>query len=456
MKIIFKYLLVTFLCINLQFTYCQVNSSEKIKIDGVAAVVGDYVILESDVDKTLIDLQSQGVSTSNIGRCSLLGKLMEDKLYAHHAEQDSLQVDNNQIYSYVDRTIEYFVDQLGSLEKVLEFYKKTDEQSFRSELFEINKLNQLSEKMQSQIVDEVEITPEEVRQFFNSIPKYERPVFGAELEIAQIVINPKVSEEDEQKVIKRLETIKNDIEVNGASFATKAILYSQDPGSRATGGKYILKRNRPQMDKDFRDVAYRLREGEISDPFKTQFGWHIIKNERIRGQEIDVRHILLIPDVTNESLLQAKKKIDIIRKRIVDGELTFDEAAKSSSDEIETRSNGGVLINPTTGDTRFELTKMDPVLYSQAQKLKDNEVSAPLLEEDNRGIKKYKIIKVSNRFDEHIADFSQDYIKIKELALKEKQLNKIKNWMIEKIDETYINVNQDNQDCNFTNKWVKK
>ena len=160
MKIIFKYLLVTFLCINLQFTYCQVNSSEKIKIDGVAAVVGDYVILESDVDKTLIDLQSQGVSTSNIGRCSLLGKLMEDKLYAHHAEQDSLQVDNNQIYSYVDRTIEYFVDQLGSLEKVLEFYKKTDEQSFRSELFEINKLNQLSEKMQSQIVDEVEITPE--------------------------------------------------------------------------------------------------------------------------------------------------------------------------------------------------------------------------------------------------------------------------------------------------------
>ena len=456
MKIIFKYLLVTSLFINLQFTYCQVNSSEKIKIDGVAAVVGDYVILESDVDKTLIDLQSQGVSTSNIGRCSLLGKLMEDKLYAHHAEQDSLQVDNNQIYSYVDRTIEYFVDQLGSLEKVLEFYKKTDEQSFRSELFEINKLNQLSEKMQSQIVDEVEITPEEVRQFFNSIPKYERPVFGAELEIAQIVINPKVSEEDEQKVIKRLETIKNDIEVNGASFATKAILYSQDPGSRATGGKYILKRNRPQMDKDFRDVAYRLREGEISDPFKTQFGWHIIKNERIRGQEIDVRHILLIPDVTNESLLQAKKKIDIIRKRIVDGELTFEEAAKSSSDEIETKSNGGVLINPTTGDTRFELTKMDPVLYSQAQKLKDNEVSAPLLEEDNRGIKKYKIIKVSNRFDEHIADFSQDYIKIKELALKEKQLNKIKNWMIEKIDETYINVNQDNQDCNFTNKWVKK
>ena len=248
--------------------YSQSNSStlnneDRIKIDGVAAVVGDYVILESDVDKTLIDLQSQGVSTENIGRCSLLGKLMEDKLYAHHAEQDSLEVDNNQIYSYVDRTIDYFVDQLGSLEKVLEFYKKRDEQSFRTELFEINKINQLSEKMQIKIVDEIEITPEEVRQFFNSIPKYERPVFGAELEIAQIVVKPKVSEEDNQKVIKRLESIRNDIVVNGSSFATKAILYSQDPGSRATGGKMTMNRNRPMMIKEFRDAAYRLREGEI-------------------------------------------------------------------------------------------------------------------------------------------------------------------------------------------------
>ena len=373
MKLNSLVLLLNFFLIQFTFAQNDLNNSierNKIKIDGVAAVVGDYVILESDVDKTLIDLQSQGVSTQNIGRCSLLGKLMEDKLYAHHAEQDSLEIDNNQIYSYVDRTIDYFVNQLGSLEKVLDFYKKKDEQTFRNELFEINKINQLSEKMQTKIVDEIEITPEEVRQFFSSIPKYERPVFGAELEIAQIVVKPKVSEDDNRKVVERLESIRNDIVVNGSSFETKAILYSQDPGSRATGGKYTLNRNRPQMDKDFRDAAYRLREGEISDPFKTQFGWHIVKVERIRGQEVDVRHILLIPEITNDALSEAKKKIDIIRKRIVDQDLTFEEAAKSSSDEEETRNNGGVLINPTTGDTRFELTKMDPVLYGQAQKLK--------------------------------------------------------------------------------------
>ena len=448
---------VFFLLIN--FIYSQESSDSnlrsKIKIDGVSAVVGDYVILESDVDKTLIDLQSQGVSTQNITRCSLLGKLMEDKLYAHHAEQDSLQVDNNQIYSYVDRTIDYFVDQLGSIDKVLQFYKKNDEQTFRSELFEINKVRQLSELMQNKIVEEIEITPEEVRQFFFSIPKYERPVFGAELELAQIVINPKVSEDEEQKVIRRLETIKNDVVVNGSSFATKAILYSQDPGSRATGGMYTLNRNRPQMVKEFRDAVYRLREGEVSDPFKTDNGWHIAKVERIRGQEVDVRHILLIPEVTNEAIVDAKRTLDLIRKRILDGELSFEEAAKSLSDEKETAANGGVLINPTTGDTRFELTKMDPVLYSQAQRLKDNEISMPLKDEDRRGVLKYKIIKVSNRYDEHIADYSKDYIKIKELALKEKQLKRIQSWMVEKIEDTYININKDNQSCNFTNKWVK-
>ena len=249
----------------------------------------------------------------------------------------------------------------------------------------------------------------------------------------QIVVKPEVSQEDKNKIIQRLESIKNDVVVNGSSFATKAILYSQDPGSRSTGGKYTLNRSRKnQMVKEFEDVCYRLKEGEVSDPFETDFGWHIVKVDKVRGQEIDVRHILLKPEVSNSALLEAKKKIDLIRKRIVDDELSFEEAAKSFSDEKATKNNGGVLINPTTGDTRFELTKIDPVLYTQIQRLKDNEVSAPLLEQDNAGSSSYKIIKVSNRFDEHVADYSKDFIKIKELALKEKQLNTIQNWMSEK------------------------
>lgn len=436
--------------------FCStLSSQQKIKIDGLAAVVGDFIILDSDIDKTLIDLQSQGVATDNLDKCSLLGKLMEDKLYAHHAEQDSLEIDNQQIFNYVDQTIDYFVSQLGDIDKVLEFYKKEDEQTFRQELFEINKVNQLSQKMQSKIVDEIEITPEEVKQFFNNIPRYDLPIFGAELEISQIVVKPEVSEAEKKKVIDRLESIRDDVVINGSSFATKAILYSQDPGSRSTGGKYTLNRNRPQMVKEFRDVAYRLKENEVSEPFETEFGWHIVKVDRIRGQEVDVRHILLTPEISPDAMAEAKKKVDLIRKRVVDGELTFQEAAKSFSDEKSTKNNGGVLINPTTGDTRFELTKIDPVLYNQIQRLGDNEISSPLLEQDRQGNQSYKLILVSDRFDEHVADYSKDYIKIKELALKEKQLTAIQKWMNEKIIDTYISVNDQNKQCNFANKWLK-
>jgi len=436
--------------------FCSTMSSQqKIKIDGLAAVVGDFIILDSDIDKTLIDLQSQGVATDNLDKCSLLGKLMEDKLYAHHAEQDSLEIDNQQIFNYVDQTIDYFVSQLGDIDKVLEFYKKEDEQTFRQELFEINKVNQLSQKMQSKIVDEIEITPEEVKQFFNDIPRYDLPIFGAELEISQIVVKPEVSEAEKKKVIDRLESIRDDVVINGSSFATKAILYSQDPGSRSTGGKYTLNRNRPQMVKEFRDVAYRLKENEVSEPFETEFGWHIVKVDRIRGQEVDVRHILLTPEISPDAMAEAKKKVDLIRKRVVDGELTFQEAAKSFSDEKSTKNNGGVLINPTTGDTRFELTKIDPVLYNQIQRLGDNEISSPLLEKDRQGNQSYKLIMVSDRFDEHVADYSKDYIKIKELALKEKQLTAIQKWMNEKIIDTYVSVNDQNKQCNFANKWLK-
>lgn len=428
----------------------------RIKVDGIASVVGDYVILDSDIDKAIVEMQSQGMSTKNISRCELLGKLMEDKLYAHHAIQDSLEVRDEEIYDYVDQSISYFTDQLGSIEKVLEFYKKSDEQSFRDELYQINKVQKLSSMMQSKIIEDIEITPEEVRSFFQSIPKKDLPTFGTELEISQIVLEPKISEEEKKRIIDQLRSFKADVEEKGLSFASKAILYSQDPGSRSSGGKYTLHRKKPRMVKEFRDVAFSMQEGQISEPFKTDFGWHIIMVDRIRGQEIDVRHILLTPKVSDKQLNDSKNLLDTIRVRILDNEISFADAALQFSSESETRFNGGVIVNPVTGDKRFELTKMDPVLYNQIRDLKDDEISVPLLDEDRSGLKKYKILKVTNRFEEHVADYSQDYVKIKELALKEKQIKTIKKWMSEKIIMTFISLNKDFNDCEFSNNWRKK
>ena len=439
-------------------SYAQTDSiltPTRIKIDGVAAVIGDYVILDSDVDKAYIDLESQGIPTSNIDRCSLLGKLMEDKLYAHHAEQDSITVSDSEINDYVGRTIDYFVQELGSMEKVLEFYKKKDEQSFRNELFDINRVQQLSQRMQANIVEDIEVTPEEVRTFFDKIPPDQRPIFGAELEIAQIVVEPTPTEAEVARTIRLLETMRNDVLENGSSFSSKAILYSQDPGSRSRGGRYTLDRKRPVMVKEFRDQAYRLREGEVSQPFQTDFGWHILTVDKIRGQLIDVRHVLLVPEISSKELKDAKTKLELIRKRIQDGDIDFANAALEFSDDKDTATNGGVLINPTSGDTRFELTKLDPAIYNQILNLEDNQISPPVIEEDRSGNKKYKIIKVTNRYEQHQADFATDYVKIKDLSLKEKQLDAIQKWMSEKIDDTFVNVNRSYRDCDFSNKWVQ-
>jgi peptidyl-prolyl cis-trans isomerase SurA len=433
----------------------QDQLASRIKIDGVSAVVGDYVILDSDIDKTIIEMESQGIDIKGVSNCQLLGKLMEDKLYAHHAIQDSLEISVEEIYATVDQIMDNFIRELGSVEKVLEFYNKEDESSFRQDIFEINKIQKLSSMMQAKIVENVEVTPEEVRVFFESIPEIDLPIFGTELEISQIVIEPEVSEAEKDRIINQLKSFREDVLERGSSFGSKAILYSQDPGSRASGGKYTLNRKRPQMVKEFRDEAFSLEEGEISEPFKTDFGWHILMVDKIRGQEVDVRHILLTPKIEPAQLAEAKSKLDTIRKRIIDNEITFKDAALAFSSEKETKYNGGVLINPQTGDTRFELTNLDPVLFSQIRVLEDQEISSPLIEEDRSGLKKYKILKVSNRFDEHKADYSTDYVRIKALALKEKQLKAIQDWMKEKIESTYVYLNKSNRNCDFVNNWLK-
>ncbi|WP_410501035.1 peptidylprolyl isomerase [Flavobacterium sp. 103] len=430
-----------------------VPSGKKLKIDGVVATVGDYIILDSDIDKGFLEITAQGGSTKDVSRCQILGKLLEDKLYAHQAVQDSIIVSDSEVKGMMDERLSYMIEQIGSMDKLVKYYQKDSEEEFRTYFFDVLKEQKLTGEMQKKIVEKVEITPEEVREFFKKIPTADLPVFGAELEVAQIVIKPKVTEEDKKKVIDKLNSFRKEC-LEGASFATKAVLYSEDPGSSKNGGYYKMTRKTPFV-KEFKDVAFSLAEGEISEPFETIYGYHIIYVEKIKGQEIELRHILISPVVSQESLKEAKEKITLIRKKIEDKEITFAEAARTMSDEKETRANGGTLVNPKTQDTRFELTKMDPSIYSQVSNLKDNEISMPFLE-DVQGKKDYKIMIVTNRIDSHTADYAKDYIKIKDLALKEKQFKAIGKWFDTKIKDTYIKIVDEYKDCTFVNNWVKK
>ncbi|BFM43946.1 peptidylprolyl isomerase [Flavobacterium sp. CFS9] len=430
------------------------TAGQKLKVDGIIATVGDYIVLDSDIDKAFLEITAQGGSTKDITRCQMLGKLLEDKLYAHQAIQDSIVVSDAEVRSMMDERLNYMVQQVGDINKVVAYYKKNSVEEFKTYFADILKEQKLASEMTKKIVDAVEITPEEVRNFFKKIPKDELPTFGAEMEVAQIVVEPKVSKEDEQKVIDRLNSIRKDV-LEGSSFATKAVLYSQDPGSAPTGGFYKMTRKTPFV-KEFKDVAFSLAQGEISEPFKTTFGYHIIMVEKIKGQEIELRHILIPPTVSENALKEAKERITNIRNKIVNKEITFAEAARTESDEKETRANGGTLVNPNTQDTRFELTKMDPTLYGQVSNLKDDEISQPLLNTDDKGKKTYKIITVTNRIEQHVADYAKDYTKIKELALKEKQITTISKWFDSKIKDTYIKILGEYRDCNFVYNWLKK
>jgi len=432
------------------------NSFQRYKVDGVAAVIGQYLILESDIQKGRLEFQNQ-MEGRNITDCEIIGYLMENKLFSHAALQDSTvyqNVTDAQVLAQVDQQVNQFVQRVGSMKKLLELYRKESEKDLRDELFKIDREMHLSEAMQRHITDQIEVTPEEVREFFNSIPKDERPVFSDEVEIAQITIKPEVPQQEIDKVINQLREMREDIVENGASFSTKAVLYSQD-GSSMRGGKMEITRKDP-LDKDFKEIAFSLREGEVSQPFKSSFGYHIVQVDKILGQEREIRHIILIPKTTKASLAEAREKTDSIRTLIKDGKISFKEAAKKYSDDEETRGDGGQLINPQTGDTRFELTKIDPRIYSEVKRLDEGEISRVLSDETRTGNKFFKIITVTAHYPEHVADYAKDYTRIKDFALRNKQMKEIHKWREDEIESTYIKISDDFKDCEFESNWLKK
>ncbi|MBT4919053.1 MAG: peptidylprolyl isomerase [Flavobacteriaceae bacterium] len=433
----------------------SINNFRRYKAEGVCGVVGDFVILEFDIDKSYLEFEQNGVDVNSIDRCEMIGKLMEDKLYVHHAIQDSIIISDAEIKPEVDQLMAYMVDQVGSVEKVVNYYRKSNETELRADLMKARKEIRLTERMQENIVSSITITPEEVRTFFFSIPVDERPIFSAELEVSQLVIEPEVTEKARQDAINRLKSIRTDIVDNGSSFATKAVLYSKD-GTRSKGGVIEGVRKDSPMAKEFKDMAFSLQEGEVSEPFETEFGFHLLKVDKVRGQQVDVRHIIIFPEVSQSIVNEARKKIDTIRQSILDNKIPFAEAAKLYSDDKETRNNGGLLVNPQTLDTRFDLTKMDPTLSAQVYNVKKGEITKVYTDSDRTGKSIFKILTVTNRHEEHVADYVKDYEKVHELALKEKQLRAIEDWQEEKIKETYIKISSDYKDCNFTNNWINK
>jgi peptidyl-prolyl cis-trans isomerase SurA len=443
---------------NLQETIAALDSvkpstKKRFLIEGVAGVIGDYVILGSDIVSAKEQAKRQA-GISDITSCELMESLLSEKMYAHHAIQDSITISDREIEGRTEQTIEYFKRQLQTSEDqdVATFYKKDNIQQVREALNRVNRDGLLAQRMQERITEAVEITPEEVREFFQSIPVDERPLFNTEVEMAQIVVIPEAEQEEIDLVINKLKEYKADVLDNGADFAAKATLYSDDTGTERQGGVLSLKRSDPFV-KEFKDQAFSLQEGEISEPFETMFGYHILYVEKIRGQIRDVRHILLKPYISVAQIEKSKAELNAMRDRIILDEISFEDAAKEISDE-KNAENGGKIINPNTGTARVEAVRLEGDMASTVQFLEKGDISGIIEETDPRlGSKSFKMVYLIDKIPDHKADYANDYLKIKDLALKNKQVEAINKWRNEKLGDTYIKIGSEYIDCDILNSW---
>ena len=449
-----KYIRLSLFTFSLVFIGLQV-SGQKLKIDGVVVVIGKNIVLDSDIDKFKQEVELRSEGKIKITDCEMLEELMQQKLMSHHAVIDSITVADEEISSRVDRSIQYFTQQYGSIEKVIKAYGFNDLDDLKKELNSVQKENILIEKEQQNITEKIDVTPEEVRLYYNGLKeKEELPQFPAEIELAQIVIKAIPAPEETERVINKLNEIKKQIE-DGSNFKMKAIINSDDPGVTSNGGEYSVTKESSFI-KEFKEMAFTLDVGQVSKPFKSDFGYHIMQLNAIKGNTRVASHILMQLNVPEEKLNEIKRKAEKIILEIREGKLTFNDAVKKYSNDDDSKNNGGLIINPSTGESKFDLTRMDPAFYARVSDLKKGEMTEPFYDEERSGSKMFKFILMKDRTNTHTADIIEDYVKIQQLALQKKKEETITKWSKEKIKDTYIKIGEVYNKCTFDKNWKKE
>ena len=429
------------------------TSTDKI-IDEIVAQVGDNPILLSDIEAQRIQLKSEGLDVDDKTNCAILEELLYQNLLLNQAKVDSIEMSDAQVNAEMENRLRSLEQQIGSREKLEEFYGKTYTQ-IKEEFRDIIRDRLLSQEMERQIIADVEVSPNDVKTFYNTIPEDSLPYINEKISIQQIVIYPKITQASRNAVIERLNDWRADFISGNRSFSAVATIHSEDQGSAKEGGK--IDATRGMMVKPFEAAAFSLEVGQISEVVETQYGYHILELLSRKGDDYTVRHILLTPEVGRQELRDAATLMDECYARLKKHEITWDQAVKAYSEDDETKQNQGNLSNPYTGDQYWDvanINQIDPQIFGLVNGLETGEVSSPGLYTERSSRKDgVRLVRIKDRTEPHTANLKDDYNFIKKATENSKKEEKIVNWVNGKVGKTYVRFDENYASCTFRYNW---
>ena len=427
-------------------------SGQSLILDRVVAVVGEFVILQSDIESLKLQNKAQGISLPGDEKCAILENFLGEKLLLNQAKIDSIEISESSVEMELDNRLNYFISMIGSPEALEEYFGKSIleiKEDMRSAVRDAS----ITRQMQSTITGEVTVTPSEIQEYYNGLSKDSIPYIDSKVEISQIVQYPPVDEAAVFEVKQKLLDLRRRI-LDGEKFTTLAVLYSEGP-SASKGGE-IGFMGKGELDSEYAKAAFSLKAGGVSTIVESSFGYHIIQLIERREERVNTRHILMKPKVKSESIRATTRKLDSIANLVRTDSVEFDLAARIYSQDKNTAVNGGIMVNPATNTTAFTLDELQPAEFIAIRDLKVGEITEAFKSEDENGKEVYKIVRLRNRSSPHRANLKEDYIVLKEMALGMKKKEVFQLWIDEKIEETYVSVDNSFAGCQFSRKrWVK-
>lgn len=425
---------------------------EAVVVDKVVAVVGNNIVKLSDIENQYLQAKTQGLLSSQGDlKCDVFEELLTQKLFLNQSRIDSVEVSEGEVEMQLARRMDFFINQIGSQERLEEYFNKSMleiKNDFRDPIRE----QLLTEKMQREVIGEINVTPSEVKRFYKSLPEDSIPHIDSEIQYRQVVLYPPKNEEAVLDVKERLLELRQRI-LNGESFATMAVLYSEGPS--ATQGGELGYMSRGSLDPAYAKAAFSLQKGGISKIVESEFGFHIIQLIDRRDDKVNTRHIIMKPKITTEDIEKAMSKLDSISKLIQNDSISFKMAARYFSQDEDTYLNGGIVINQNQqsmnfGSSSFHLDDLSPTEFNVIRDLEVDEISRSFQSVDDKQKKVFKVVKLISKTDPHVANLEQDYNLLKNMAKQMKQQELIQNWIAEKLKSTYVSIDESYGNCNFS------